>query len=233
MVLSKGSPVGWIPFPIPSSQSCGALEETGEQPVSWSGACMSPSSSPAVPTTVFSRSPRPLHRPCTAPPCTRTRGGERGGSAPLFRPQTGLPGPAREATGGQLLQLYRRELRAPGRWEPQAVATTTVAAPCTRGGAPRLHPPAPPRHPPCRSRWRRRRPRAQNPAAGAVPTPRRCRPLPRPVPAREPPRRQPRRRRRCSLCRRQRPPSRSPSVPPAGCGGRRDGLHQPRLYSGP
>lgn len=90
---------------------------------------------------------------------------------------------------------------------------------------------------PCRSRGRRRRPRGRGPAAGAVPTQRRCRPaaelrpVPRPVPAREPPRRQPRR--RCSVRRRQRPPSRPPSVPPAGCGGRRDGLHQPRLYSGP
>lgn len=64
-----------------------------------------------------------------------------------------------------------------------------------------------PSHPPCRSRGRRRRPRGQGPAAGAVPAQRRCRPaaerpgsVPRPVPAREPPR-QPsrrRRRRRCS-----------------------------------
>lgn len=92
-------------------------------------------------------------------------------------------------------------------------------------------------HPPCKSRRRRRRPGGRGPAAGAVPTQRRCcpaaelRPVPRPVPAREPPRRQPRR--RCSVRRRQRPPSRPPSVPPAGCGGRRDELHQPRLYSGP
>lgn len=103
-----------------------------------------PSSSPAVSTTVFSRSPRPLRGPCTAPPSTRTGGGERGGSAPLSRPHTGLPGPARETTGGQRLQLSRRELGAPGRWESPAVATTTVAAPGARGRAPRLLPPPPP-----------------------------------------------------------------------------------------
>lgn len=162
-----------------------------------------------------------------------------------------LPGASREGPGLQPQTPPPGQLGVPGLREPppprQRVAGLGALRPrggerprCLRPRAPPHPAPAPPSarsHPPCRSRGRRRRPWGRGPAAGAVPTQRRCcpaaelRPVPRPVPAREQPRRQPRR--RCSVRRRQRPPLRTPSVPPAGCGGRRDGLHQPRLYSGP
>lgn len=139
----------------------------------------------------------PLAPPSSAPPCRRTGEQRRRGKEGAPRlPRIGRSLPSRSGT----------HAKPPARGPGAAGVGAGVAAQVHREPRPAPHAP---RHPPCRSRARRRRARDSGPAAGAVPAPRRCRPVPRPVPAREPPRRQPRR-----LC-----SGRRASLPQAVAGG--------------
>lgn len=182
----------------------------------------------------LTRLPRRARR---APPCKRTGEESTGGrrrESRLPRERTEPPVPGWEPKGSHRLADPWREgpdcsvpLRGSagsrscgslpaglGFRGPALSARAGAAVPGARGQrappSPARRPQRVPSHPPSRSRGRRLRPRDRDPAAGAVPAQRRCRPaaelrpVPRPVPAREPPRRQPRR--RCSVRRRQRPP---------------------------
>lgn len=129
-----------MPFPIPSSRSCGAAEEAGARPVSRSRVCMPPRVPPQSPTQFSPAHPAlsavfALHLPAHA-----LGEGKQGGSVPLSRPQTGLPGPAGEPRVGSGCSAPI-QCSGPGVARAPAVVTTGVAAPGARSPASPLRAP--------------------------------------------------------------------------------------------
>lgn len=106
-----------MPFPIPSSRSCGAAEEAGARPVSRSGACMPP----RVP-----HSPRHSFLPLTppSPPSVHSTSQHAHWGRKARRERPAVPAtdrtaqPSRGTTGGQRLQRSDRVLRPWGGWSP-------------------------------------------------------------------------------------------------------------------